>query len=377
MTQAEANRSPRPALGWGAACALTASACWLSCILPTRLAFGPWAWFQTDCEETIFASRLFAISFGAWGLIVGGAAAIGKQRGVAPAFGVAATGAVAGAMFPFFVYFSRDSLPAEVSSTLAFAVAGFLAGVVGCLRNGRRTSEDVLVENRKPKRSATIWALASALSAGGAWALTAVGVEHFYNLHVAEAIEQSLGESMTFRAGAGAAWGLLGGGLLALGRGSGAGRASSWLLGGALLGTFTGIELSLLPELPPTVPLLLTSTLAMAFAGLLAGLMAHRAIRNAPVVADLIEVTSRRERESGLLFFARLIQVLAIGTVLAATCGSLVFFLEVLPRRSQWILFPLVIVCLAFGWILIGQEVRIRELERKLRDREADRRSVD
>ena len=74
MTQAEANRSPRPALGWGAACALTASACWLSCILPTRLAFGPWAWFQTDCEETIFASRLFAISFGAWGLIVGGAA---------------------------------------------------------------------------------------------------------------------------------------------------------------------------------------------------------------------------------------------------------------------------------------------------------------
>ena len=341
MPETEGNRSPRRMLGWGAACGLTASACWLSCILPTRLAFGPWAWFQADCEETIFASKLFALLFAVWGLFVGGAAAFGKPRRVAPALGIAATGAVAGAMFPFFVYFSRDALPAELSSSFAFAIAGFLAGVFGCLRNGRQTSEDVVVESRKPKRSAAIWALASALSAGGAWATTAVAVEHYSDIRLAARIENSLLDSTILRAGVGAAWGLLGGGLLAFGRGSGAGRASSWLLGGALLGTFTGIELSLLPELPPALPLLLTSTLAMAFAGLLAGLMAHRAIRNAPVVAELIEVNPRSNRESGLLFFARLIQVLAIGTVLAATCGSLVFFMEVLPvdlngSSSRW-----------------------------------------
>ena len=200
MPEAEAKRSPRRMLGWGAACALTASGCWLSCILPTRMAFGPWAWFQADCEETIFASKLFALLFAVWGLFVGGAAALGKR--LSSAFGVAAIGAVAGAMFPFLVYFSRDSLPAEVSSTLAFAGAGFLAGVYGCLSNGRQTSE--AVESRKPMRSAAIWALASALSAGGAWATTAVAVEHFSDIRLVARIEDSLLDSTVLRAGAGA-----------------------------------------------------------------------------------------------------------------------------------------------------------------------------
>ncbi len=368
----EANRSPRRALGWGAACALTAGVCWLGCILLTRLAFGPWAWFETDREQTITASNLFALLFGVWGLIVGGIAAIRKRRRVGPALGIAATGAIAGAMIPFFVYFGHNSLPAELSSTLAFAVAGFLAGVVGCLRNVRRTSEDVLVENREPKRSATIWALACALSAGGAWALTAVGVEHFYTLRIAEAMERTLAKSMTLRAGAGAAWGLLGGGFLGLRRGRNSSGVWRWLLGGMLVGTFTGIELSLLPELPSAVPLLLTSTLAMAFAGLLAGLMAHRTTRNAPVLAELSEVTSRRERESGLLLFAKLIQILSIGIVLVPIWGGLAYFGIAFAEREPLQLVPFAIFGSAISWIFIVQEARLRRLELKLRERSVD-----
>ena len=267
MSQCSLPRTERRwsrAFGWSAVCSVAGAGSWLLCLLASRWVFGPWSWFEADAEQTAIASGTYGIAFGGWGLLVGAIAGRRTRRGIVrPALALAATGGFAGLLLPILVFLTRSRVSPDLGSSLAFALAGSVAGLIA----GRRANA------RQPSEEHCYWAVASAVAAGGSWAITAWVVQSFFEFRITQRFDLTLSQHVTFLTGIGAAWGILGGGFVGLRCKR---NIAMWSASGAAIGALTGSVLSLLESVEVGQPWLAITSLMVGIAGLATGWTAYR-----------------------------------------------------------------------------------------------------
>jgi hypothetical protein len=371
----------RVAVGWAVAAGLCAGIAWTTGTVAARHLLGvrvP----NVPQDGEVGAAVELAVIGGGCGLLVGAMAELllARCRGVndhplsaaLQGLGGALTGGLGGGLsVPMISAF--DSLPPELSSGLAWAVAGLLAGLAGGI--GRRLWPEP--DGAEVRRAAT-WAIAGSL--GGALAGAGgvvVGELYFSEWLGLPEVRSQLFETITYTAGTGTGGGFLVG--AAVGLLSGHGRrvfgsrfGSSGRLG--LLGGLTGLVAGLAPLLavglgqwvPPEVGF----GLAGAAAGLVAGVIGHAWTRKAAEpemeVSDEGEpaeervVTAARPRQPWVPML-RLLPVLAVSGLTFVAASAIV------PPGTRVVLIAVGLLGLAVAYVQAGQERRIRELERRLR----------
>ena len=210
--------------------------------------------------------------------------------------------------------------------------------------------------------SALMWALATGITAGSAWAGTAFAAQVWFDLRIAEPISETLFGSVKVMAATGALWGLLGGAIL--GRRRARGKVALWMLGGAALGAATASAIALTADANLG---LFATTLVVSLGALPAGFAAHVAAQR----ESTIPVTAPRRLGTVVGILAR------VGSTFAITASALLVLLQAFPtiyyRNTGSALFGIGSLGFILVWVLLGQELRIRELERIVRDREPKR----
>lgn len=248
---------------------------------------------------------------GGWGLLAGLVAGL-TRRGedylanrIAPggigAVGGAVFGLIGGGLTPTSMAVVGRALPVEMSSSLGWAFAGVLAGLVvyGWTQVREKpppaTDEEpdevvepgVSLTGEGWPRSLYVagkWALGGAASAACAWVIGLTAVRIFLGIGpLALALRSQPGESAVIAAKFGSGCGLLIGALAGLVRGGTGwdlGRRATAATNGAIGGSMVGLIGGALCPFPVAafgraLPVELSSSLSWAFAGLLAGLVAY------------------------------------------------------------------------------------------------------
>jgi hypothetical protein len=368
------------AAGWGVAAALCAGIAWITAAAAVRPHFeaglraGP-------AERTTEPAVEMAAIGGGCGLLVGTLTGflLARRRGLDHQLGAAGVvggvGALAGGIgggLSVRMMAEFGSLPPEVSSGLAWAVAGLFAGMAGGI--GRRCwPEPAGSDLPRAANWAIVGALGGALaSAGGA----VVGPLYFDEPLAQQEWTRLLFDLTAYTAGTGAAAGVFAGNLVGLlshrgrrvfgSRLESAGRLG--LLGG-LTGLLVGLAPMLVVGLGPFVPPELAFALAGAAAGLVAGVIGHSwTHRPAETGAESDEETETGPRETAATLvrtpgppMVRLLPVLAVAVL------TFVAAMATFPPGTRAVLIAVGVLGLAVAYVQAGQERRIRELERRLR----------
>jgi hypothetical protein len=167
------------AAAWAAAIALTAGGVWLGVLLLFQFTVGPTPIGTLPGGSLPETAVTWAAIGGAYGLLAGAAAGLLRGRPTrlraALAWGgsFAVAAAVGGGAFPLVIAVAPDWIPAEVGSTVSWAVVGAIIGAVGYGRTHRMADPlaDEPVENLRPWRlpEAAGWASATGVVGGGCW----------------------------------------------------------------------------------------------------------------------------------------------------------------------------------------------------------------
>lgn len=247
---------------------------------------------------------------GGWGLLAGlvaglirrGADSLANRiaAGAMGAVGGAVFGLIGGGLVPVSVEVAGRTFPVVVSSSLGWAFAGILAGLVVYgwtqVREKPVTGEDEPDEVVEPgvppigegwPRSLFVagkWAFGGAASAACAWVIGLIAVRIFLGIGpLALALRTQPGESALTVAGFGGGCGLLIGALVGLlrgGTGWDLGRRVAAMATGAVGGLMIGLIGGALCRFPVAafgraLPVEVSSSQGWAFSGLLAGLVAY------------------------------------------------------------------------------------------------------
>ena len=289
-------------------------------------------------------------------------------------FGGALFGATGGGLTPTALTAAGGVLPPLVSSSLAWALAGFLAGSAGyCWSRWAGKSED------HPSASA-VWSLAGALFASGGW-IAASMLSSALKIPPLRpvGVEENVGEAIAFGVAVGATCGLLTGVASAIlfGRGN---RAKAVVVlgfgGGSVGATGGGLTPAALTAAEGVLPPLVSSSLAWAIAGLLAGPIGfcwslwttsretvdeevEGSSQPPPRATTWVPHERRRRRNLGPVF--RFVPILGVSV------GSLVAAIVTAPSQVALALLAVGLLGLSIAGALMSQERRIRELERRLR----------
>jgi len=280
--------------------------------------------------------------------------------------GGAFVGAIGGGLAPLLIGAFAGVLPAEASSSLAWAVAGLLAGLLCYGRSRRHGPTDTSL--------ALAWSAAAGLVTGGAW-IVGLLVTGFPGV-----LDWPVTDAALVMAGGGAGAGVIVGVAMGLLRGGEHRRRAAAALGscGALAGAVGGV-LSQLPGIIADAKLLLavTSSLAWAFAGMLTGIVGYIWSRwsiERPEVEDEDEEPAqppsagetRIPREPSRKVRPRPI-ILRLLPILAVSAGSLVAAALLAPAMVAFALLAVGLLGLFVAAVLGDQERRLRDLERRFR----------
>jgi hypothetical protein len=381
------------ALTWGFACAVCAAAAWAGGMFLANSLFG------VRTQATDLRGYLAEATFGmaAIGAAAGLVAVIavwvmrrgnGRRSNSSPdgvrwAIGGGITGGVAGALTPLSIITFRVSLPPEASSSLAWAVTAFFAGMLAYERTKRPGATGV-------SWNAIAWALAPAVLVGAVWAaglavcqvLTRSNLARF----VAEELEPETVLAVTL---GGVAIGFIVASVAALLllRDDGASTSRSWraavwgLWIGLATGTGSGLSVLAVVIARGALPPELSSSLGFAVAGLLAGLIAYS---QSHVTADRED--EEEDEEPGqppgagtawvpddsprpVRLSARTRSILRLLPVGAVSLASLIASAVVAPSHAALALFAVGLLGLALLPVLWSQERRLAAMERRFRGR--------
>lgn len=364
------------AVGWGVAAALCAGIAWTAGAVAARHMFGVRVPGVSDPLE------LTALCAGC-GLLVGLVAGFALVRpgsldsrlGVVAAVGVVGclTGALGGGLSePMMGAFG--SIPPEVSSGLAWAAAGLFAGLAGGI--GRRFWPEPGGERYL---RAVGWAITGALAGALVWAGAAVVAELRFEVMIRPLVwEMGLAELIMYFGGTVAGGGLFAGAVVGLlsawaRRVVGRGLDSAIRLG--LLGGLTGLlggalAPLLVVRLGQSAPPEVGFGLAGAVAGLIAGLVGHVVtLRLAGHDAEADDEAGPAEGRvtPGARHIPAAVPMLRLLPVLAVAVLTLVAAMATFPPGTRVVLIAVGVLGLAVAYVQAGQERRIRELERRLR----------
>lgn len=249
-----------------------------------------------------YAVRLAAIG-GGWGLLVGLVAGLVRREkqsfinqvaaGSVGAVGGAVFGLIGGGLVPASVAAVGRALPVELSSSLGWAVAGMLAGLVAFGWTQVREKPQPVADEEPDEVAEPVlpptgegwprslfvaakWAIGGAVAAIGAWVVGLFVVRAVAGIGpLAQALRTDPAGSAVVLAGFAGASGLLVGATAGTRRG-GADRVATGAVGGMMLGLIGGAPCPLaVAVIDPGVPLEVASSVSWAFAGLLAGLVAY------------------------------------------------------------------------------------------------------
>jgi hypothetical protein len=366
------------AVGWAVAAALCAGIAWTTAAVAAGRLAGVRVPGAPDGGEAGATLEMTAIGAGC-GLLVGAIAGIflvrrhgtEGRRETLPV--VTVVGAVIGALgsglsVPMTTMFG--GLPPEVSSGLAWAVAGLVAGFAGGAR-GRRGPEP---GGNEASRAAT-WAIVGGLGGALAGAAGVVAGELFFvEWHWHREVTLQLFEMTAYTAGTGAAAGLFVGAAFGLlserGRrvfGSQLDSCGRLALLGGLAGLLGGYAPFFVVALGPSVPPEVAFALAGAAAGVVVGIIGHAWTRrpaepNVEVEDDSAGpvATAAPLRPAGRPML-RLLPVLAVAVL------TFVAAIATFPPGTRVVLVAVGLLGLAVAYVQAGQEQRIRELEHRLR----------
>jgi hypothetical protein len=381
----------RLAAGWGVAAALCAGIAWSTGAVAARHLLGVRVPDVPTDGEVGAAVELAAIGAGC-GLLVGALAGLllARRRGLegqmAAAAVVGVTGALAGGLgggLSVSLMTAFGSLPPELSTGLAWAVAGLLAGLAGGI--GRRFWPDPTSELRHAANWPVTGAVGGALACAGG---VAAGQLWFKEELWPAELTARLFEMTVYTAGTGAGAGLLAGNIVGLLSRHGRRLFGSRLDSGGrlgLLGALTGLlggglAPLLVVGLGPSIPSEVGFGLAGAAAGLFAGLIGHLWTRKPAEPGE--ELDDEGEPAAGrVTTAARLhpagVPMLHLLPVLAVAVLTFVAAIATFLPGTRVVLVAVGLLGLAVAYVQAGQERRIRELERRLRQRAADRPSDD
>jgi hypothetical protein len=283
--------------------------------------------------------------------------------------GGAFVGAIGGGLTPLLIGAFAGVLPADASSSLAWSIAGLLAGLL-CYGRSR-------LHGPTGTSLALAWSAAAGLVTGAAWivGLLVTGFPGVLNWPVTDAA--------LVMAGGGAGVGVIVGVAMGLLRGGEHRRRAATVLGtcGAMAGALGGV-LSQLPGIIADAKLLLavTSSLAWAFAGMLTGVVGYVWSRwnvERPAAEDDEEEPAQPPPAGATLLPrepARRVRpgpiILRVLPIVAVSVASLVGAALLWPATVALSL--LAVGCLGcFVALVLGdQEYRLRDQQRRLRDLE-------
>jgi hypothetical protein len=222
------------------------------------------------------------------------------------------------------------------------------------------------------------WGILGAIFAGGAWAL---GLVVAWLLFGATFLDEPELQTAPVLMGASAGCGLLTGvliGLVFCDTLSGA-AVLAWCLRGTAVGLLGGGLTWLLVSVTRNeLAAEVSSVLAWCVAGLLVGMLGYgwRQLRRPETDEDEVAQDEEPQRErqqtargQGAIRWptVRLLPILGVAV------GCLVAFVTTLPSDAGWAVLAVGLLGLAVAWALNGQERRIRDLERQLRDKQDQR----
>jgi hypothetical protein len=305
----------------------------------------------------------------------------GSSDGMLRAIGCGITGGVAGALTPLSIITLGESLSPEASSSLAWAVTAFFAGLLGYERTRRAAAVSW---------NAATWALAPAVLVGGVWTAGLVVCQNFTGSNVARFIAEELETetALAFTLG-GVVIGFVVAAVAALLllRAYGASTSRSWRAAGwglrIGLATGTGGALSVLAVvlargvLPPE----LSSSLGLAVAGLLGGLIAYSESRATLAHENFEQEDDEPGQPPGAgvawapdspppaRLSARTRSLLRLSPVGAVSLASLVAAAAVAPSGAALALLAVGSLGLALLPTLWSQERRVAALKRRRRGR--------
>lgn len=216
---------------------------------------------------------------------------------------------------------------------------------------------------------AATWAAVGAAAAAGGWVagLTLARSLLGAQLFARDLPADQLASTAVRLAGIGGVWGLLAGlaaGLVQPGDRGLSDRIAGTAMravGGLVVGLIGGALAPLAASFGRALPVEVSSALGWAFAGTLAGLVAYRSTRPKSRPGK----TSSRQVGPTLGLAA-----LAVASAFAATAG-------VLPEQGRWAaggvaLGAVAVLAALVAWVVAAQDRRMRELERTIREWEAD-----
>lgn len=375
--------APRDAVFWGIAAALCAGAAWVGVAVAARPVFEIALRTNPAQREAEPIAELTAIGAGS-GLAIGMLAGfvfvrrrgLDDHLGAMAAFSLvaAAAGGVGGGLsVPMIAAF--PSLPIEVSTGLAWAVAGLIGGTAGGI--GRRFWP--IPEGRTARDTSANWALTSALAGGLTAAIGAVAGQLYFNGPLWDREWTPELYTLTgYLAGAGAAGGSLVGAIVGArsrrGRrlfGSPSRSAVRLGLLGGLTGLLAGLAPLMVVGLGRAVPVEATLALAGAAAGLVAGVVGHGWTH--PAAKPVIEVGEHPGGQAAVSEVLRPSGPPMVGLlpVLAVAVLTFVAAIATFPPGTRVVLVAVGLLGLAVAYVQAGQERRIRDLERRLRRAEA------
>ncbi|MDB5312949.1 MAG: hypothetical protein JWO38_7151 [Gemmataceae bacterium] len=403
----------RAAAGWGAAGAVSAGGAWAVGLVAARVFMG-FAVPAASLDGQVFETAVVLAGIcGGCGLVVGAVAGLllgGADRAGAAvvwALGGTFTGVIGGGLSPPLVVAGGPQLPVEVGSGVAWSIAGLMAGLIGygCRRRHSSLHDSLGTMSQPPHsttepttpdwddtdptrrtnlwpatRAAAGWGLAGAVGVGGAWVLGLVTARRILGVEVQASLSRDeMIAAAAVLAAIGVACGLIVGttsGLLSRNtdRTGTAARALIGALAGAAGG---GLSPFVVVAVGGWLPVEVSSALSWALVGLLGGVVGNyrdrrRARQN--VIAEEADWSDdesvedqlpglKRSRRPTIAPAPRLVPILAVSSAcLAAVIATS-------PSSLGWPVLAIGLLGLAVAWALVGQERRIRELERQLRKR--------